>query len=178
MLPYGARELAASFRTVRKNTILGAMDIPADRYDFSPAPKVRTVGNLLVHIALVYRFQYQIHAVEKRSTLEGFDYIAFSTAQRAEESKPRSKDEIIELLAAEGETWSGFLESLTDEFLAEHVHFASVPPSSKTRFELILSVKEHEMHHRGQLMLIQRMLGIVPHLTREHEARRAEMTAR
>jgi uncharacterized damage-inducible protein DinB len=35
---------------------------------------------------------------------------------------------------------------------------------------MLLSVKEHEMHHRGQLMLIERHLGIVPHLTREREA--------
>jgi hypothetical protein len=27
------------------------------------------------------------------------------------------------------------------------------------------------MHHRGQLMLIERMLGIVPHLTRDMQAR-------
>ena len=39
---------------------------------------------------------------------------------------------------------------------------------------MILSVKEHEMHHRGQLMLVERLLGIVPHLTREREARMAE----
>ena len=36
---------------------------------------------------------------------------------------------------------------------------------------MLLSVKEHEMHHRGQVMLVQRMLGIVPHLTRQREAR-------
>jgi uncharacterized damage-inducible protein DinB len=36
-------------------------------------------------------------------------------------------------------------------------------------------VKEHEMHHRGQLMLIQRLLGIVPHLTRRREARMKEL---
>jgi uncharacterized damage-inducible protein DinB len=30
------------------------------------------------------------------------------------------------------------------------------------------------MHHRGQLMLVQRLLGIVPHLTREREARMAQ----
>ena len=178
MLPYGARELAASFRTVRKNTIAVAMDIPADRYEFRPAPDVRTVQNLLTHVALVYRFQYKVHAIERRSTLDGFDYVAFSTAQRAEEEKPRSKDEVVELLAAEGETWSAWLDSLTDEFLIEPVHFTSVPPSSKTRLEMLMSVKEHEMHHRGQLMLIQRLLGIVPHLTREREARRAEMARR
>jgi hypothetical protein len=29
------------------------------------------------------------------------------------------------------------------------------------------------MHHRGQLMLIERLIGIVPHLTRQREARAA-----
>jgi hypothetical protein len=35
-------------------------------------------------------------------------------------------------------------------------------PGSKTRFEMLLSTKEHEMHHRSQLMLIERLLGMVP----------------
>ncbi|HEY1213017.1 MAG TPA: hypothetical protein VGE93_05235 [Bryobacteraceae bacterium] len=38
-------------------------------------------------------------------------------------------------------------------------------------------MKEQEMHHRGQLMLIERMLGITPHLARENQARRAAMQA-
>ena len=48
-------------------------------------------------------------------------------------------------------------------------------PSSKSRFEMILGVKEHEMHHRAQLMVMERMIGIVPHLTREMQARMAAM---
>ena len=43
---------------------------------------------------------------------------------------------------------------------------------------MILSVKEHEMHHRGQLMLIERLVGVVPHLTREMQARFAAAAAR
>ena len=42
---------------------------------------------------------------------------------------------------------------------------------------MLLGVKEHEMHHRGQLMLMERMLGVVPHLTREMQARMAAMTS-
>jgi uncharacterized damage-inducible protein DinB len=42
---------------------------------------------------------------------------------------------------------------------------------------MLLGLKEHEMHHRGQLMLMQRMLGGVPHLTREMQARMAQMMA-
>jgi uncharacterized damage-inducible protein DinB len=38
---------------------------------------------------------------------------------------------------------------------------------------MLLSPKEHEMHHRAQLMVVERMVGIVPHLTREQQARMA-----
>jgi len=41
---------------------------------------------------------------------------------------------------------------------------------------MLLGVKEHEMHHRGQLMLIQRLLGRVPHLTRARQQMRAQAT--
>ena len=42
---------------------------------------------------------------------------------------------------------------------------------------MLLSAKEHEMHHRAQLMLIERQLGIVPHLTRQMQARMEQMMA-
>jgi uncharacterized damage-inducible protein DinB len=43
--------------------------------------------------------------------------------------------------------------------------------------ESLLGAKEHEMHHRAQLMLIERQLGIVPHLTRQRQERIAQMRA-
>jgi uncharacterized damage-inducible protein DinB len=43
---------------------------------------------------------------------------------------------------------------------------------------MIMAMKEHEMHHRGQLMLIERMLGITPHLTRQMQERFAGAQAR
>jgi uncharacterized damage-inducible protein DinB len=54
---------------------------------------------------------------------------------------------------------------------------AGMTPPIKSRFEMILGVKEHEMHHRAQLMLMERMVGIVPHMTREMNARMAAMMA-
>ncbi len=83
------------------------------------------------------------------------------------------------MLRSSGEKWAGWLQGLTDDFLAETVQMASgMTPPSKSRFEMILSVKEHEMHHRGQLMLIERLLGIVPHLTREMQSRLAATAAK
>jgi uncharacterized damage-inducible protein DinB len=49
--------------------------------------------------------------------------------------------------------------------------------TANSRLELLLGAKEHEMHHRAQLMLIERQLGIVPHLTRQRNERIAQMRA-
>jgi uncharacterized damage-inducible protein DinB len=171
---YGPRELAESFRTVRKNTMTIAQEIPEEKYGFRPATTTRSVGELLAHISLAYSFQYQVHAQEHRSSLEGFDFPPLMQRMLAEEKIQRSKDQVLEMLRSSGEKWAGWLEGLAESFLAERVEMRQgmIPPY-KSRFEMILSVKEHEMHHRGQLMLIERMVGIVPHLTREMQARLA-----
>ncbi len=93
----------------------------------------------------------------------------------AEEAKPRTKAETIAYLKSQGEAFASFLKGLSDEFLAEPVAMPpGAEPATKTRFEMLLSPKEHEMHHRGQLMLLQRMIGLVPHLTRQMQERMAQ----
>ena len=82
------------------------------------------------------------------------------------------------MLRTEGEKYAKALEGLSEAFLAESVQYPQgmVPPT-KSRFEMMLSPKEHEMHHRGQLMLVQRLLGMVPPMTRQMEERIAAMRA-
>ena len=46
---YGAKNLAESWRTVRKNTIRVAEDIPEDKYGFKAAPDTMSVAEMLVH---------------------------------------------------------------------------------------------------------------------------------
>ena len=171
MTYYGAKELADSLRVVRKNTLQIAEDIPEAQYGFRPTPDSRSVGELLAHIAIGYRFQRLVHADERRSTLAGIDFGALITRLREEEARLAVKAQIIDALKGNGEAWASWIESLPDGFLAERVEMPGEPPSSKSRFEMLLSTKEHEMHHRGQLMLIERLLGIVPHLTRERQSR-------
>jgi uncharacterized damage-inducible protein DinB len=171
---YGAKQLADSFRTVRKNTIIIAQDLPEDRYGFRPTPETRSAGELLAHIALGPSFQYRIHAEERRSSFDGFDFPSLMKQMSAEEKKPRGKEQTIEMLRTSGDKFGNWLDGLTDAFLAEQFQMpAGATPASKSRFEMILGVKEHEMHHRGQLMLIERIVGVVPHLTREMQARMA-----
>ena len=81
------------------------------------------------------------------------------------------------LLHEEGDRFAGWLDTLNDEFLDEIVSMPVVMGTQKSRFEMLLGPKEHEMHHRAQLMVVERMLGITPHLTRNMEARLAAMQA-
>jgi uncharacterized damage-inducible protein DinB len=174
MTYYGGKEMAASFRTVRENTIKIAEDIPESKYDFSPAPDCRNVGKTLVHIALGTGFQHHIQS-NKISDLEQVNFPEMMQRIMAEEAKPRNKAETIAFLNAEGDKFASFLESLSEPFLAEPVKMpARAGGASKSRFEMLLGAKEHEMHHRAQLMTMQRMIGQVPHLTRQMQERMAQ----
>ena len=167
---YGSNELANGFRTVRRNTIQIAEDIPESQYDFVAAPETMSVGATLKHIAISPMMYEDMHREKRVTTLKGYDFPALMARIGAEEKQPRSKAEIVELLRAEGERFSAWLESLTPEFLAE-TFTDPFGQNERTRLESLHSPKEHEMHHRGQLMLIERMLGIVPHLTRQRQER-------
>jgi uncharacterized damage-inducible protein DinB len=167
MSTYGATQLANSFRTVRKNTIQIAEDIPEPKYGFVAAEGTRSVAQMLAHIATMPALWQDIHGTKKLTNMEEYDFFAFFDELKAQENKKRSKAELIGLLTTEGEKFAAFLEGLSDQTLAQTV---AEPRggATKTRLEALLSAKEHEMHHRGQLMLIERLLGIVPHLTKRY----------
>lgn len=169
--------MAASFRTVRKNTIIIAEEIGEAHYGFRPTPDTRSVAQLLMHIALIPRIQEQIHAIERRTSLVGFDFPTIITRLLEEEQQAQPKTKIVEFLQTEGDRFAGWLEGVSGDFLGERVAMPpGMTPASKTRFEMLSAPKEHEMHHRGQLMLIERLLGMVPHMTREMRARFAAMS--
>lgn len=168
MVAYGGTELANSFQTVRNNTIQIAEDIPEAQYGFEAAAGVRSVGDILKHIAVSPMLYEDMHRVRRVTTLQGYDFPAMIGQLTAEAEKPRTKAELVAWLRSEGDRLAAWLRSLSMDFLGET--FADhTGAHSRTRLESLLSIKEHEMHHRGQLMLTERLLGIVPHLTRARQ---------
>ena len=176
MSVYGGKELGRQFRTVRQNTLQIAEDIPEQHYNHAPAPECRTVGQMLAHIAVAPQMWQELHGDHRAMTLVGFDFLGLAERVRIEESKPRTKAEILDLLRSRGESFAAWLDSLPPEILNEMTTVAD-GSGAKSRFEQLLGAKEHEMHHRAQLMLIERQLGIVPHLTRQFNERVAQMRA-
>jgi uncharacterized damage-inducible protein DinB len=169
MTYYGSKDLANAFRTVRKNTLTIAHEIPEDRYEFRAAPDVMSVGELLAHIAVSPMWQIELHG----DRIGHVDFAFFGSrgaAAKAAEKALTTKAAIIKALTDNGEAFAAFVEGLDETTLASSVTFPPPLQPSKTRFEMLLGPKEHEMHHRGQLMLVQRILGQVPELTRRRQA--------
>jgi uncharacterized damage-inducible protein DinB len=175
---YGAKELAESFRTVRRNTIQIAEDIPEDQYGYRVTPDVQSVAEELAHVAAATWWQEQAHVVDKKTFITFEDFGTYMARSGEIEKSLTTKTQIVDALRKKGEEFARFLESLTPEQLAERVSFPPpIQPSTKSRFEMLLGVKEHEMHHRGKLMVVERLLGIVPHLTRARQQRQVTTAA-
>ena len=172
---YGAKELAESWRTVRRNTIQVAEDIPEEKYSFRAAPDTMSVGEMLSHLACSPHWAEQCLFVEKKSSVTMEDFGKWMGEIGAKQQTLTSKAAIVDALKADGEAFATQLEASSEADLAAPV---TAPNATKSRFEMLLGVKEHEMHHRAQLFLIERMIGIVPHLTRARQQRQAAAPAR
>lgn len=171
---YAGPDLARTFRTVRQNTIEIAREIPEDRYGARPAEGMMTVAEMLAHLAAYPSWHIAAHRDERLTVISLEDFPRLIGAANAYGATLTTKAAIVRALETDGETLAAWFDSLTDATLAETVGFPPpIQPATKTRFEMLMGIKEHEMHHRAQLMVVQRQLGIVPHLTRQRQARAA-----
>jgi hypothetical protein len=133
---YGPRQLVDGMRTVRKNTILIAEDIPENGYAYRPTPDSRSVAETLVHIAMLGRADRFLHEEDRRPSLEGFDFGELISRSQTEEKRLRSKSEIVELLRSEGERAAQWVEVLPETLLADQVRQRG--GASQSRFEMLL----------------------------------------
>ena len=171
---YGAKEIAESFRTVRKNTIQVAEDIPEEKYSYRAAPDTMSVAEMLAHLATTPHWAQQCFFIERKTNVGMEDFGRWMGEATAKSKALTSKAAIVEALKTGGEEFAKHLETVSEAELAQSI---GAPNGSKSQFEMLIGVKEHEMHHRAQLFLIERMVGIVPHLTRARMERMAQQQA-
>jgi len=65
---------------------------------------------MLFHIASSPNLAERIHGAERRTTLEGFDFMTFVGEMTAKEKEARSKAQVIELLRQNGDRFAKWLE--------------------------------------------------------------------
>ena len=124
------------------------------------------MSETLLHIAAAPQIVYAIHGSERVFAIEDFQLFGKILKESPiHEKLPYSKAQIVNLLRGEGEKWAEFVERIPQSQADELVTMPNGAPS-QSRFEMLQGIKEHEMHHRAQLMVVERLLGVVPHLTR------------
>ena len=175
---YGGKEMAASFRTVRKNTIQIATDIPEGKVRISRPRPIREPSRKR-WCTLPYGSDFAPSFTATRFPIcrRSISRSCFRKWRRGIQAPDESRTDRAPGIEGRHSSPS-YLEGLPDSFMAETI--AMPPggtPASRTRFDMLLSAKEHEMHHRGQLMVLERMVGVVPHLTRQREAQQAARAA-
>ena len=161
MTYYGGKELAAAFRTVRENTIKIAEEIPGKQVRLHAGARLpqrsarrwrtsRSAPGFQSHIQSnkitdmkTVNFPELMQKVDRRGSQaadQGGDHRVPEVRGRQVRVVPRGPAGIVPRRAGD------------DAARRE-------PPPTKTRFEMLLGAKEHEMHHRAQLMTMQRMIG-------------------
>ena len=74
---YGPAQLADAFRTVRKNTLQIASDIPEDQYGFKATPDVMSVRDMLAHIATGTLWALQAHKIDRVSHISRDTFMGY-----------------------------------------------------------------------------------------------------
>src|SRR5579872_6982723 len=128
MTYYGAKELAASFRTVRGNTLIIANEIPEEKYAFKATPDVMSVGELLAHIAISPMWHIEVHS-KKMPALDAAFFGDRMGKAAAEQAALKSKADIVKALTEKGEQFARFLDGLDEATLAQTV---ALPHSPRT----------------------------------------------
>ncbi len=139
-------DVRAAYAGVKSNILKSAEKMPEENYDFRPAPRVRTFGQILGHIA-----QEQ--------------YLYFCAPFKGEQKfvdTERTKTSKADLIAALKESFAycdGAYDSMTDSKASEVVNTGG---SKSTRLRLLWMNIVHDESHYGNIVTYLRMKGIIP----------------
>jgi uncharacterized damage-inducible protein DinB len=137
------------FDGIRRRTLNFAREIPHERIDWSPQEDTFTCGDILRHLAAVEMIT--IHAVvhDHWQAYPGHD-----------KDQAANLEEIIKYLEASHADSMSMLRTLPDAAL--NLPRPAITGRQIKAWQLLMSVIEHEVHHRSQLASYLEMMGIEP----------------
>ena len=156
-------EALEAWEYAREGVIAESASVPADRFDFRPAPESRSVAELVVHIVE----SGQMMAGEL-SRPDG-DFTRQSYAEHLREhageiTPDQPKEALLELLRRTGDAGRRLIRETGEVAMLQRIR--RFDGREGTRLAWMNHGIDHEMYHRGQLALYVRLLGRVPALTR------------
>ncbi len=155
------QNIVESWREVRAGLIDEANQIPADQFSFQPAPDSRSVRQLLQHLVESQKF------LVGEACRPDTNLMRQSFAENIKQYAPgvrdiEDKDDLLDLLRTSMDEAAEKLTAAADELRNTMKRFdgKEMPKLGFMSFAIA-----HEMYHRGQLTVYERLLKIEPALT-------------
>lgn len=146
----------------REGLIEEVENLPADRFDFRPAPESRSVTELVQHI-----IESGLMMAGELTRPEG-DFRRQSFEEFIEEyagdvGRAKTKPKLLQLLRASHAAGDRKFREAGELAILQYIHRFDGQPG--TRLAWFHHGIAHEEYHRGQLAVYARLLGRVPALT-------------
>jgi uncharacterized damage-inducible protein DinB len=153
--------IIASWKEVRSGLIDEAEQIPPDQFSFQPATNTRSIKQLLQHLVESQKFLIGEACRPDTNLTRG------SFAEQIKHYAPDvrnvdDKDGLLNLLRASMDESGAQLLAPGDELKNTMTRFDG---KEMTKLAFLSFAIAHEMYHRGQLTVYERLLGIEPALT-------------
>lgn len=154
--------LIGSWKEVRAGLVDEMETIPAEKFAFQAAPDTRSVAGVLQHI--VQSQKMLIGEVCRPDT----NLLRQSFADQVKTYAPgvseiEDKQSLIDLLRTTMEESETSLRAASDELQNDMNRFDG---KQMSKLDFLAFAIAHEMYHRGQLTVYERLLGIEPVLTK------------
>jgi uncharacterized damage-inducible protein DinB len=138
-------EAKQAYTEVKNHIMKSAEKMPEADYGFKPAPRVRSFGQILGHIAE-----------------EQYFYCSAANGEQKAVDVEKTKTSKAELIAALQDSFSycdSVFDGLTD---ATDVQMIKVGQSRRTRLRMLWADTVHNNSHYGNLVTYMRIKGLVP----------------
>jgi uncharacterized damage-inducible protein DinB len=139
-------DVERAYSEIKNNILRSAEKMPEENYDFRPAPRVRTFGQILGHIA---QEQYLYFCAPIKGEQKSVDIERTKTA----------KSDLIAALKDSFSYCDAVYGKMTD---AEATQIVNTGGSQSTKLRLLWMNIVHDESHYGNLVTYLRMKGIVP----------------
>ena len=147
---------------VRAGFIDELAQIPADQFDFRPAPDSRSVAEIVRHIVEAQKFMAG-EVCRADTNFKRMPILELIKSHAGDVASVEGKDALIDLMKESMKSAEAALRSFGEESLKETMERLDGKLMPKTDF-LHFTIS-HEMYHRGQITVYQRLLGMEPVLT-------------
>lgn len=155
--------LINTWKEFRKGLIAEVEQIPEDKFDFRATPETRTVAELLQHIVEVQKMLIG-EAGQAEANLRRQSFADHVKEYAPEVSTVSDKNGLLEMLRSSMEVCEASIRSNND---LKQGSMVGIDGRSTPKLKVVNFAISHEMYHRGQLTVYERLMNVEPALTRK-----------